>query len=214
MPIWNLNKLGRIFYTFLCISPVTFGGGYAMIPAIEREVVEKNHWMDDEEMSELLSIAGAAPGGIGVNTSALVGYQLSGVAGAIAAVIGITFPAFLIVLCLSVLFTFVGQYPKMQALLEGIHAAVVGLILAAGYKMAKSSIVDKMTFAVAVGTVLVLLFVPIHPIFVMIMGLFLGIIIVVLKERWGMRSPFERKPTPSSASTAYKYADYFIADGI
>jgi chromate transporter len=214
MRMTNLKMLWDIFWTFLRISPVTFGGGYAMIPAIDRQVVEKNNWMNDEEMSELLSIAGAAPGGIGVNASALVGYHLAGVAGAIVAVIGITLPTFLIVLMLSVLFSFVEHYPKMQAILEGIHAAIVGLIIAAGYKMAKSSIVDKMTLLAAVCTVIILLFVPIHPILVIVMGLFLGIIVVVLKERWGMQSPLEKGSKTSKTSISYKYADYYIADGI
>ncbi|NEW06345.1 chromate transporter [Paenibacillus sp. SYP-B3998] len=212
MQITNLKKLCDIFWVFLRISPVTFGGGYAMIPAIEREVVEKKDWMNDEEMSELLSIAGAAPGGIGVNASALVGYHIAGIVGAIVAVIGITLPTFLIVLMLSVLYSFVEHYPKMQATLEGIHAAIVGLIIAAGYKMAKSSITDKMTLIAAIGTVIVLLFVPIHPILVIIMGLFLGLIVVYLKDRWGMRSPLHKEKAKTAIS--YKYADYFIADGI
>ncbi|MFD0695802.1 chromate transporter [Paenibacillus sp. GCM10027628] len=214
MPIRNMKKLLDIFWTFLRISPVTFGGGYAMIPAIQREVVEQKHWMNDEEMSELLSIAGAAPGGIGVNTSALIGYHLAGITGAVAAVIGITIPTFLIVLMLSVLYSFVEHYPKTQAILEGIHAAIVGLIIVAGYKMAKACIVDKITLLAAVSTVAILLYVPIHPILVIVMGLFLGIIIVILKERWGMASPLEKEAATPVAANSYKYADYFIADGI
>jgi len=211
----NMKKLLDIFWTFLRISPVTFGGGYAMIPAIEKEVVEKNGWMDEDEMAEMLSIAGAAPGGIGVNASAMVGYHLAGVMGAIVAVIGITLPTFVIVLALSLLYGFVEHYPKTQAIVEGIRAGVVGLILAAGYKMAKSSIVDKLTFAAAVATVTVLLFVPIHPIVVILFGFMLGVTVVAIKERLGMRSPInEPKAAKAVTSTTYKYADYFIADGI
>ncbi|MBD0380862.1 chromate transporter [Paenibacillus sedimenti] len=214
MPINNLKKLLDIFWTFLRISPVTFGGGYAMIPAIEREVVAKKQWMNDEEMSEILSVAGAAPGGIGVNTSALVGYHLAGIAGAVAAVIGITLPTFLIVLLLSVLYSFVEHYPKIQAMLKGIQAAIVGLIIVAAYKMAKSCIIDKITLLAAVSTVAVLLFAPIHPILVIIFGLFLGIIVLMLKERWGMQNPLVKEAAAPKTDTSYKYADYFIADGI
>ncbi|MFC5447859.1 chromate transporter [Paenibacillus aestuarii] len=211
----NMKKLLDIFWTFLRISPVTFGGGYAMIPAIEKEVVEKNGWMNEDEMAEMLSIAGAAPGGIGVNASAMVGYHLAGVMGAVVAVIGITLPTFIIVLGLSLLYGFVAHYPKTQALVEGIRAGVVGLILAAGYKMAKSSIVDKLTFAATAATVIVLLFVPIHPILVILFGFVLGISVVAIKERMGMRSPIKQAGAKAAVTpSGYKYADYFIADGI
>lgn len=204
----------RIFWTFLRISPLTFGGGYAMLPAIHREVVETNKWMSDEEMTELLAISGAAPGGVGVNVSALVGYHLAGIRGAVAAVIGITLPAFLIVMVLSMVYAFLQNYPKMQAIMAGIHAAIVGLIGAAAYKMAKSAIIDKMTLFAAVVTVLVLLFSPISPILMIVFGLVIGIAVVFLKQKWGMKDPFASKDTPSQPSMSNRAADYFIADGI
>ncbi|MZQ84184.1 chromate transporter [Paenibacillus sp. 5J-6] len=214
MPINNYRKLISIFWTFLRISPLTFGGGYAMLPAIHREVVETNKWMSDDEMTELLAISGAAPGGVGVNVSALVGYHLAGIRGAVAAVIGITLPTFLIVMILSMVYAFLQSYPKMQAIMEGIHAAIVGLIAAAAYKMAKSSIIDKMTLFAAVATVLVLLFLPISPILVIGIGVVVGIAVVFLKQKWGMKDPFANKETQSQSPKTNRAADYFIADGI
>lgn len=216
MPINNYRKLISIFWTFLRISPLTFGGGYAMLPAIHREVVETNEWMSDDEMTELLAISGAAPGGVGVNVSALVGYHLAGIRGAVAAVIGITLPTFLIVMILSMVYAFLQSYPKMQAIMEGIHAAIVGLIAVAAYKMAKSSIFDKMTLFTAVATVLVLLFLPISPILVIGSGFVAGIAVVFLKQKWGMKDPFASKETKSQLQSPMsgRAADYFIADGI
>ncbi|BFT71215.1 MULTISPECIES: chromate transporter [Paenibacillus] len=214
MPTNNFRKLISIFWTFLRISPLTFGGGYAMLPAIHREVVETNGWMSDDEMTELLAISGAAPGGVGVNVSALVGYHLAGIRGAVAAVIGITLPTFIIVMLLSMVYAILQSYPKMQAIMEGIHAAIVGLIAAAAYKMAKSSIIDKMTLFTAIATVLVLLFIPISPILVIGSGFVVGIAVVFLKQKWGMKDPFASKETKSQAPMTNRAADYFIADGI
>lgn len=214
MPNTNFRKLISIFWTFLRISPLTFGGGYAMLPAIHREVVETNNWMSEEEMAELLAISGAAPGGVGVNVSALVGYHLAGIKGAVAAVIGITLPTFFIAMLLSIVYAFLQNYPKMQATMEGIHAAIVGLIAAAAYKMAKSSIIDKMTMFAAISTVLVLLFLPISPVLVVCAGLFIGIVVVYLKQKWGLKDPFASKEADAPKAVTGRAADYFIADGI
>ncbi|SDO11704.1 chromate transporter [Paenibacillus sp. yr247] len=214
MSMNNLRQLRSIFWTFLRISPLTFGGGYAMLPAIQREIVVTNKWMSDDEMSELLAISGAAPGGVGVNVSALVGYHLAGIRGAVAAVIGITLPTFFIVMMLSMIYTFLQNYPKMQAIMEGIHAAIVGLIAAAAFKMAKSSIIDKMTLFAAVSTVVVLLFIPISPILIILFGLLIGITVVFLKQKWGMKDPIPRKEGAQPGAKSNRAADYFIADGI
>lgn len=209
-----LSKLIRIFWTFLRISPLTFGGGYAMLPAIHREVVYMKNWMSDAEMSELLAISGAAPGGVGVNVSALVGYRLAGISGAIAAVVGITLPTFLIVLMLSVLYAWLEHYPKMQALMEGIHASIIGLIAAAAYKMAKSSIFDRLTLLIAVGTVIVMLIVQVSPLVLIVLGVVVGLIATYLKNKWGMHNPLSHTEPPAATTTDNKTSEWYMADGI
>ncbi|WP_246302794.1 chromate transporter [Paenibacillus plantarum] len=210
----TFSKLIRLFWTFLRISPLTFGGGYAMLPAIQREVVFMKNWMSDAEMSELLAISGAAPGGVGVNVSALVGYRLAGIAGAIAAVVGITLPTFLIVLLLSVLYAWLEHYPKMQALMEGIHAAIIGLIAAAAYKMAKSSIFDRITLLIAVGTVFVMLVVQVSPLVLITLGVVAGLVAMYLKNKWGRVKPPSHTELPASKNADNKTAEWFMADGI
>ncbi|CAN7610182.1 chromate transporter [Paenibacillus sp. LjRoot153] len=209
-----LSKLICIFWTFLRISPLTFGGGYAMLPAIHREVVIMKNWISDAEMSELLAISGAAPGGVGVNVSALVGYRLAGIAGAFAAVIGITLPTFLIVLMLSVLYAWLEHYPKMQALMEGIHAAIIGLIAAAAYKMAKSSIFDRLTLFIAAGTVIVMLVVRVSPLVLIALGVVVGLMATYLKNKWGRKNTLSHTELPASTSTDNKTAEWYMADGI
>jgi len=207
-----MKQLCSIFWTFFKIGPSTFGGGYAMIPVIEREVVEKRQWVSKTEMSDVLSIAGSAPGGIGVNASAFIGYRLARVPGAIAAVIGITLPTFLITFTLSLIFTQIEHNIKIAAALEGIHYAIVGLIIIAAIKMGKSAIFDKTTFATMIGTVAIFLTTTIHPAFVILFGLFVGIIFVSIKEKLGIDVKLEKEEATSETAGDY-HADYFTAKG-
>ncbi|OCT12098.1 chromate transporter [Paenibacillus pectinilyticus] len=204
-----------IFWTFLKIGPSTFGGGYAMIPVIEREVVEKRAWIAEDEVSDIVAIAGSAPGGIGVNASAFIGFRMAGIPGALAAVIGIALPTFIIALVLSVALLFLQSDPKVVAAFKGIHGAIIGLIVLAAYNMARSAIFDKTTLITAVGTVAILLLLPINPLFMIIIGLFIGFVFVKVKETFGFKISLEKGKDPVHTSyNGYTYYDYFIADGI
>ncbi|WNR43115.1 chromate transporter [Paenibacillus roseipurpureus] len=211
----HLHLCLDIFWTFLKIGPSTFGGGYAMIPVIEREVVIKRGWLAEDEVSDIVAIAGSAPGGMGVNASAFIGYRMAGVAGAAAAVIGIALPTFLIALVLSMLLIFMQSEPKVVAAFKGIHGAIIGLIVLAAYNMARSAITDKTTLATAIGTVAILLLLPMNPIFMILIGLFIGFVFVKVKEAFGFKRSFDkRKEKTNTSHNGYAYYDYFIADGI
>ncbi len=166
----NLKMLPQIFMAFLKIGPSTFGGGYAMIAIIEREIVEHRGWMDPEEMGDMVSIAGSAPGGVAVNSAAFIGYRLGGVMGALAAVIGITLPTTLIVLLLSLTYALFQDNVKVAAALKGVHAAVVALILVAGWKMARSALFDSITYFLCAAALALLLFTSIHSIWLILGG--------------------------------------------
>jgi chromate transporter len=209
----RIKQLWEIFWTFLKIGPSTFGGGYAMIPLIEREIVGVRQWVTQHEMADVLSIAGSAPGGIGVNASAFVGYRRAGIPGAAAAVVGITLPTFLIAFILSLIFMQIEHNPKIAAALEGIHSAIVGLIIVAAIKMGRSAIFDKTTFALMIGTVIIFMATPIHPLFVILFGLFIGVVCISLKEKLGYAVRMEKQAASNSTSN-YIYPDYFIAEGI
>lgn len=211
----HLHLCLDIFWTFLKIGPSTFGGGYAMIPVIEREVVEKREWIKQDEISNIISIAGSAPGGIGINASAFIGYRMSGIPGAAAAVIGIALPTFLIALTLSIFLVFMQADPKVVAAFKGIHGAIIGLIVLAAYNMARSAIFDKTTLVTAIGTVAILLLLPINPLFMILIGLFIGFIFVKVKETFGFQISLEKGKEPVHTSyNGYTYYDYYIADGI
>lgn len=209
-----MKQWASIFWTFFKIGPVTFGGGYAMIPVIEREVVDKRQWITPAEMSGVLSVAGAAPGGIGVNAASFIGYRLAGIPGAAAAVAGITLPTFIIIFLLSIGFTQVYDYPKVTAALQGIQAAIAALIILSAYNMGKSSVVDRTTMATAAGTVVLLLVFQMSPIALIAAGLVIGHVIVLIKSKLGVVVRYPKEVSTTTPSTGYKYADYYIADGI
>ncbi|MGM0904171.1 MAG: chromate transporter [Bacillota bacterium] len=188
------KTLFDIFWTFLKIGPVTFGGGYAMIPLIEREVVHKKKWVKVEDVTDVFALAESIPGAIAINSSTFIGYRIGGIKGAIAALLGVFLPTFLIVVVLSIVFLQIQDNPKIEAAFQAIRASIVALIVYAGYMIGKTAIVDKTTLFISIGSMTVLLFFHIHPVFIILFGIFLGISIVNLKHRLGYSKPKEDAP--------------------
>jgi chromate transporter len=211
-------RLANLLWAFGRISPMTFGGGYAMLPAIEREIVVKRAWMSREELEEGLAVAATAPGGIGVNAAAFVGYRLEGWLGLIAAVAGITLPAYFVVLALGIGFAAFHDQPKIASALVGIRAAIVALIAYAGWSMMRSSLFDGATKALfALSGALLLL--GVHPALVILLGIAAGPAVVKAKRHYGMGAACSRREAERlrSSGTGVRRApaeDYFIGDGI
>ncbi|WP_240647690.1 chromate transporter [Paenibacillus nanensis] len=208
LPIDTIKELGRLFWTFLKVGPSSFGGGYAMMPVIERECVEKRQWLKEEEMAEILSLASTAPGGVGVNTAAFVGYRKAGIWGAVAAIAGMTLPTFVIVIMLSLAYLTWRDEPKVAAALKGVHAAVIALILMAAYRMAKAAIFDVATTCVTVAALLLLIMTDINPFYVILLGAAVGIIVVKGKQWFGIEVSTERKGAATSPQLLEP--EYFI----
>jgi len=205
----RMPMLLDLFWAFSRIGPATFGGGYAMIPLIERETVEKRRWLDEQEMSDMLSVAGSAPGGVGVNASAFIGYRLAGLPGAVAAILGITLPTFLIVLGLGLAYQLLDGQPKVEAAMQGIRGAILALILVSAYKMAKSSIFDKTTAAILVGTLALLTTTALNPLLIIASGLLGGMAFVAIKQLIGLRVLTE-KERPAHAPGDPFQLEYYI----
>lgn len=212
------KQLGELFWSFCKVSPMAFGGGYAMLPIIEREVVQRREWMTAEEMAEAVSVAATAPGGIGVNAAAYVGYRVQGWPGIAAAVIGMMLPTFLIVLSLGIGFIAFRHHPKVVFALMGIHAAVVALVAYAGIKMSRSAIFDAATTGLML-LALAMLFLGAHPALVVVFGIAAGIAIVKIKRHLGMpvklgKHEQERVDKPKARNSGTRVPDYFIGEGI
>ena len=133
----------QLFWTYLKIGTFTLGGGYAMLPLIQREVVDRKGWIDGEEFLNMIALAQAAPGLIAVNSAIFIGWRVGGWRGVCGAVLGAVLPSFLIILAIAMVFQDWKEIPAVEAAFKGIRPAVVALIAAPLVKLAKSAIKAK-----------------------------------------------------------------------
>ncbi len=208
---WKL--LAQIFWAFFKIGPVTFGGGYAMIPLIEREVVIRRNWVKSKDIADIFAISESIPGAIAINSATFVGFRIAGFPGAIAAMSGVLLPTFAIVIALCTAFLQVQDNPKIEAAFRGIRATTVALIVFAGIKIAKTAVLDKTTLFAVMGTVVAMLLTHMNPILFIAAGAVLGIGLVMLKTRLGVKVRLDQDHT-EPAAPRYKYTDYYLGDGI
>ena len=129
------KRLWLLFATFFKIGAFTFGGGYAMIPLIQREVAEKRKWITDEEILEVVAIAESTPGPIAINSATFVGYKTCGFWGSFVCTLGVVLPSFIIILLIASLFRNFLKYRGVSALLSGIRPAIPALIIGTGITM-------------------------------------------------------------------------------
>lgn len=171
-----MRKIARLFGTFFKIGAFTLGGGYAMIPLVQREVVEKEGWIPQEEFLDLIALAQSAPGVIAINTAVFVGYKIDGWRGLAAAVLGAILPSFCIILAIATCFTHFRDYPQVEAVFKGIRPAVVALIAAPLYKMGKSAGVTWRTIALPIIAALLIWRCGVSPILIVIVAIIGGVI--------------------------------------
>ncbi|WP_297449140.1 chromate transporter [uncultured Alistipes sp.] len=132
-----MRKSLTLFWTFLKIGVFTFGGGYAMVPLIEKEVVGRRRWIDGAEFIDLLTLAQTSPGPLALNTAVFVGYKIARYAGAFWAVMGVVVPSFVIILLIALFFASFRTNPVVEAVFKGMRPAVVALILAPIFNLSK-----------------------------------------------------------------------------
>ncbi|CEH29312.1 hypothetical protein AM501_20065 [Aneurinibacillus migulanus] len=185
--------LFHILFIFLKIGPTTFGGGYAIVPLIEREVVRQRKWMNEQELADVFVVAGSAPGAVAVNAAVMVGHRLGGVSGAIFAMLGIVLPTVLIMIALSLFFIMFKDNHIVEAAFKGLRSATVALIAYAAYKMWLASILDKTTFFLFVSAVLLLLVFGIHPAFVIAGGAISGIVIYKIRKSIRIKARLKKR---------------------
>ena len=135
----KLKKLLQVFWTFFKIGAFTFGGGYAMIPLIQNEAVEKRHWVTDDDILEIVAIAESTPGPIAINSATFVGYRAAGVLGSVCGTLGVVLPSFVIILALSFVLQEFQALRVVQYAFFGIRAGVLALLLKALWTMYKKS---------------------------------------------------------------------------
>ncbi|HBG44141.1 MAG TPA: chromate transporter, partial [Firmicutes bacterium] len=172
----NWHLLWDLFFTFLRIGAFTIGGGYAMLPLIQKETVEKKQWVGEEEFAEIIGLSQTAPGAIAINSSVYLGFRVAGVSGAIFAVTGMVVPSLLIILTIAVFFERFSTISAVKAIFNGVRPAVMGLILAALFKIGKSVLKNMTSFIIFVVMLLIGAIFDLHPVLIILMAALAGII--------------------------------------
>lgn len=179
----KLKQLGGLFITFAVVGVTTFGGGYAMLPALQREVVEKRRWATDEEVMDWYAIGQCTPGVIAVNTATFVGQKLAGVLGGIFATLGVVFPSLVIITIIAAFIQNFAHLPAVQSAFAGIRVCVCVLILNAVVKLWKKSVVDWKTLLIFIAVFACSVFLSISPVIYVLAAAIAGIIVKELEAR-------------------------------
>lgn len=169
--------LTGLFLSFFRIGLFGFGGGYAMLALIEREIVQIHQWMSAAEFIDIIALAEMTPGPIAINSATFVGYRVAGLGGAFLATLGIISPSLLLIIPATRLFTRFYHLQGLQNALSGIHPAVLALIGLAAFVVGKSALIDFKSTAIAVGCLLLLLFTRVHPLLLIALGAVAGLLI-------------------------------------
>lgn len=175
-----MNILLDMFITFAKVGVMTFGGGYAMLPILQREVVENKGWATEEELMDYFAIGQCTPGVIAVNTATFIGQKYKGIVGGIVATLGVVFPSLIIILFLAGVIEAFSHIVWVQHAFGGIRVCVCVLIFNAVMKLLKKAVIDKFTFAIFVIVALGSCFTPLSPVVFIVVAAFAGILVKTL----------------------------------
>ncbi len=172
-----------LFLTFAKVGVMTFGGGYAMLPILQREVVENKKWAKEEELMDYFAIAQCTPGVIAVNTATFIGQKYKGILGGIIATLGVVFPSLLIISALAGVIEAFSHLVWVQNAFGGIRVCVCVLILNAVVKLFKKAVIDKITLVIFILVALGSYFTPLSPVVFVLLAGAAGIVIQLLGGR-------------------------------
>ena len=172
-----MKELLTLFLTFAKVGVMTFGGGMAMLPILQREVVENRHWATDEELTDYFAIGQCTPGIIAVNTATFIGQKRRGIPGGIFATLGMVFPSLIIITVLAGLITNFSHLEWVQHAFAGIRVCVCVLIFNAVWKLWKSSVHDIWGGVIFAAVLALTLFTPLSPVLYVLLAALAGIVI-------------------------------------
>jgi len=178
-----LNLYGQLFFIFTKIGAFTIGGGYAMLPLIQREVVERKKWVETREFLDMVAISQSLPGIFTVNLSILTGYKLKKNLGSIVATLGAILPSFLIILLIAAFFRHYNENIYVAKAFSAIRPAVVALIAVPVFKTAKEVGINLKTAIIPVATAFLIWFCGISPVYVVLAAAAGGICFMKIKDR-------------------------------
>ncbi|ABW18571.1 chromate transporter [Alkaliphilus oremlandii] len=186
-----MKELLIMFFSFFKIGAFTFGGGYAMIPLIEKEVVDVKGWISKEEFTDILVISQSFPGALPVNSSLFIGYKLGGIVGAVIALLGVILPSFLIILTIALYFSRFRENPVVDNIFKGITGAVPVLVLLAVKSLSKSVKKSTVNIAITVICVISIVLLDIHPVIIIFLSALYGIFFLGREEEEKQKYSFE-----------------------
>ncbi len=176
---WNL------YSAWFRIGLFTFGGGYAMLPMIQKEVIEKHHWATEDEIMDYYAIGQVTPGVIAVNTATFVGYKEKGIPGGIVCTLGVVSPSIIIITIIAGLIANFSEIPAVQSALRGIQVAVCVLMLNAIIKLFKKGVTDLPTFLICTAAFVCSYFTNISTVLLVIAAGIIGYVLYTVRERKG-----------------------------
>ena len=175
-----MKELFDLFITFAKMGAITFGGGYAMLPIIHKEVVEKKKWATNDEVVDYYAVGQCTPGVIAVNTATFIGYRLRGIPGAVSATFGVVSPSLVIIMIIAAFLSNFADIEIVQHAFGGIRVAVVALILSSVIKLWKSSVKNYIGVIIAVSAFIFGGILKISPVYIVIAA---GIVGVLTKSK-------------------------------
>ncbi|SDZ97387.1 chromate transporter [Porphyromonadaceae bacterium KH3R12] len=170
-----IKQYWEIFIVFFKIGAFTFGGGYAMIPLIRNEVVNKKRWIQDDEFIDMLAIAQSMPGPIALNTALFVGNKRRGFKGSLFSAAGVILPSFIVILLIAMVFTQFKDNEVVERIFKGIRPAVVALIVAPLLSLGKSAGVRWKNLWIPVAVALAVWQLNVSPMYIVLAAILLGI---------------------------------------
>lgn len=178
-----MNIYAKIFLTFSKIGAFTLGGGYAMLPLIEHEVVDKNLWLSKEDFLDVVAVAQSLPGIFAVNISIFIGYKLRKLKGSIVCALATILPSFLIILLIAMFFSQYKDNPVIVKLFKGIRPAIVALIAVPVFSSAKAAKITFKTAIIPILSVVLISFLNVSPVFVILIAGLAGVLYHYLKHK-------------------------------
>lgn len=180
-----MKLLFDLFLTFIRIGGLTFGGGYAMLPMLQKEVVDKKKWASEEELMDYYAIGQCTPGVIAVNTATFIGYKISGILGAVFATFGVIFPSLIIITVIALFLQNFAHLSVVQHAFSGITVCVCVLILSAVIRLGKKSITDAAGIFIFLLVFILSIIFDLSPVILVIIAGFLGVLFSWIKTfKW------------------------------
>ena len=178
-----MKQLWQLFLAFARVGVMTFGGGYAMIPILEREIVDRHGWASSEELMDYYAVGQCTPGVIAVNTATFIGYKVAGPVGGVVATLGVVFPSLVIITVIAGVLTHFADIPAVKSAFAAIRVCVCVLIFNAVLKLWKGAVKDKAGLCLFLLVFILSIFLDISPVFYVLVCAVAGI----LFTRWGVR---------------------------